>query len=76
MAGSGPGQNQGKSFYKEEPINLFEIESMGDIQALLDSEDELKEESEEEIFEAGEDMETDVQPEQSHQSSPHPSEES
>ena len=55
LEGSGPGQNEGKSSYEEEPDNLLlQIHSLADAQAALFSDDDFH--SDEEIFEAGDDM--------------------
>jgi hypothetical protein len=55
--GSGPGHNEGKSSYEEEPDNLhlLQITSLADAQAFLFSDDEFH--SDEEVFTAGDDME-------------------
>jgi hypothetical protein len=53
---SRPGHNEGKSSFEEEPDNLLlQIQSMADVQAALFSDDDFH--NDEEIFEAGEDME-------------------
>jgi hypothetical protein len=52
---SGPGQNEGKSSYEEEPDNLvLQIQSLADAQATLFSDDDFN--SDEEVFKAGDDM--------------------
>lgn len=55
LEGSGPGQNEGKSSNEEERDNLvLQIQSMADAQAALFSDDDFH--SDEEVFEAGDDM--------------------
>jgi hypothetical protein len=69
LEGSGTNHNKGKSSNEEEPDSpILQIQSMADFHAVLLSKDELSKESEDEIFEAGDDMETDAQTtEQLHQ---------
>ena len=60
--GLGPDHNQGKSSNEEEPANQFlQIQSMAEFQAVLLSDDELDKESEDDVFEAGDDLDTDNQ---------------
>nr|GEW52431.1 retrovirus-related Pol polyprotein from transposon TNT 1-94 [Tanacetum cinerariifolium] len=52
-----PNQNKGKTSSKVEPDNKpMILQTFGDFQALLDSKEELKDESDEEIYEAREEM--------------------
>lgn len=54
--GSGPGQNKGESSYEEEPANpILQIQSLAEAQAVLYSDDEFN--SDEEVFNSGDDME-------------------
>ncbi|GJU69360.1 hypothetical protein Tco_1255619 [Tanacetum coccineum] len=59
---SDPDQNKGNTSFEVEPDSEpLILTTFGDIQALLDSEDELKDESNEEMYEAKKEMDYEIQ---------------
>ncbi|GJW78489.1 hypothetical protein Tco_0140171 [Tanacetum coccineum] len=66
-------KNEGKTSYEVEPdTEILQLKTFADVQAFLLFDDDMAQESDDDVFEAGEDMEEDTQADEEEHHSPQP----